>query len=116
MSETHVREAITDAIGYWEKRRIAYNLILLTIVLAVFAAEWPESRSVLSADLLQGLFLLAVAANVFYCAAYIVDVVVQYSGYRDTWRRYRWILLAVGVTFAGIIARFISLDTFGQAA
>jgi hypothetical protein len=115
MNQTSVRDAITDAIGYWERRRIAYNAILLAVVLAVFATLWPESRSAVSGDRLLGLFLLAVLANVLYSTAYIVDVVAQYSGFRDTWRRYRWILLAMGSTFAGIIARFISLDMFGQA-
>ena len=115
MSETSIRDVITDGIGYWEKMRIAYNAILLMVVLAVFATRWPESGSTLSAQLLQGLFLLAVVANVLYCAAYIVDVAAQSSGFRDTWRRHRWILFAVGTTFASIIARFISMDMFGQA-
>ena len=63
---------------------------------------------------IQSLFLLAVVANVFYCAAYIVDVAAQSSEFRKTWQRHRWILFAVGTTFASIIARFISMDMFGQ--
>ncbi len=114
MIETSVREIITDGIRYWEKMRIGYNAILLMIVLAVFAARWPESGSALSAEMMQSLFLLAVVANVFYCTAYIVDVVAQSSEFRKTWRRHRWILFAVGTTFASIIARFISMDMFGQ--
>ncbi|MCJ7557549.1 MAG: hypothetical protein MUP90_11655 [Gammaproteobacteria bacterium] len=70
----------------------------------------------MSAELIQGLFLLAVAANVFYCAAYIMDVGAQYSGVRETWRRHRWILFAVEVTFASIIARLISMNLFDQTA
>jgi uncharacterized membrane protein YkvI len=116
MSETSVHDAVTDAIRYWEKKRIAYNAILLTIVLTVFASQWPESRSAMSVELLQGLFLLAVMANVFYSTAYIVDVVAQHSGFRDSWRRRRWILFAVGAMFASILARFISLDILGQGA
>lgn len=115
MSETSVRDAITDAIRYWEKMRIAYNAILMMVVITMFTTRWPESGSALSADLILALFLLAVAANVFYCAAYIVDVSAQYSGFRDTWRRHRWILFGVGATFASIIARFITMDMFGQA-
>lgn len=115
MSNTSMREVITDAIGYWEPRRIAYNAVLSIIVLAVVAGHWPDSRSVISANLLLQLFLLAVVANVLYCAAYIVDIVAQYSGFRDTWRGRRWILLTVGIAFAGTIARFISMDMFGPA-
>jgi len=114
MIETSVREIITDGIQYWEKMRIGYNAVLLMIVLAVFAARWPESGSALSAEMMQSLFLLAVVANVFYCTAYIVDVVAQSSEFRKTWRRHRCILFAVGTTFASIIARFISMDMFGQ--
>ncbi len=116
MIETSVREVITDGIRYWEKMRIGYNAILLMIVLAVFAARWPESGSALSAEMIQSLFLLAVVANVFYCTAYVVDVVAQLSEFRKTWQRHRWILFAVGTTFASIIARFISMAMFGQVA
>ncbi len=115
MSETSIRDAITDAIRYWEKMRIAYNVILLAIVISVITTGWPDSGSAFSALDLQGLFLLAVVANVFYCAAYLPDIAAQYSGFRDTWRRHRWVLFAVGTTFASIIARFVSTGMFGPA-
>ena len=110
------REMLTDAIRYWEIRRIAYNLILAVIVILVFMSHWPESRSSLSANLIQGLFILAVLANVAYCAAYVVDVVAQHSAFQTTWKRYRWVLFVVGVVFAGIITRFISMGLFSHAA
>lgn len=110
------REMLTDAIRYWEIRRIAYNVILAGVVTAVFIARWPDSRSALSADLIQGLFILAVLANVAYCAAYLVDVAAQYSAFQATWKRYRWVLFAIGVVFASIIARFISTGMFSHAA
>jgi|SRR6267378_28050 len=116
MNEMTTRDMLSDAIRYWEVRRIAYNVILAGIVLVVFMAQWPDSRSALSADLAQGLFILAVLANVAYCAAYVVDIAAQYSAFRATWRRYRWLLFAVGVVFAGIIARFISAGMFSHAA
>jgi hypothetical protein len=110
------REMLTDAIRYWEIRRIAYNVILAVVVILVFMAHWPESRSSLSTNLIQGLFILAVLANVAYCAAYVVDVVAQYSAFQATWKRYRWLLFVVGVVFAGIITRFISVGLFSHAA
>lgn len=109
------REMLTDAIRYWEIRRIAYNVVLAVIVILVFIAHWPESRSSLSGDLVQGLFILAVLANVAYCAAYVVDVVAQYSAFQAAWRRYRWVVFTVGVVFAGIITRFISAALFSHA-
>jgi len=116
MSDMSIRDALTDAIRYWELRRIAYNAILVAVVAVVFVLQWPESRGSLSADVAQTLFLLAVLANVAYCAAYVVDVVAQYSGFVATWKRYRWVLFAVGVVFASIIARFFAAGMFSHAA
>jgi hypothetical protein len=116
MSEVTIRDALTDAIRYWEFRRIAYNAVLAAVVVAVFFLQLPESRAALSGELVQGLFVLAVIANVAYCAAYIADLVAQSSGFRDTWRRFRWVLFAVGVLFAGIIARFFAAGIFSHAA
>lgn len=110
------REILTDAIQYWENRRIAYNLILAIIVIAVFIAQLPGSWSSLSAEMVQSGYLLAVLANVAYCAAYIVDIVVQHSEFQAAWKRYRWTLFAIGVLFAGIVTRFITMGTFGHAA
>jgi|SRR6185295_2331586 hypothetical protein len=116
MSEMTVRDVLTDATRYWEVRRIAYNAILAAIVVVVFVLQWPGSRLALSADLAQTLFILAVLANVAYCAAYVVDVVAQYSGFHAQWKRYRWLLFAVGMIFAGIIARFFAAGMFSHAA
>jgi hypothetical protein len=116
MTEMTIHDMLTDAIRYWELRRIAYNVILASIVVVVFVLQLPDSRSALSADLAQSLFILAVLANVAYCAAYVVDVVAQYSAFRATWKRYRWSLFAIGVVFAGIIARFIAAGMFSHAA
>ena len=116
MTEMTIRDVLTDAIRYWELRRIAYNIILVAIVVVVIVLQWPDSRSALSTDLIQSLFIFAVLANVAYCAAYVVDVVAQYSAFRATWKRYRWSLFAMGVVFAGIIARFIAVGMFSRAA
>ena len=50
MSEMTVRDLVTDAIRYWEFRRIAYNAILAAVVVVMFVLQWPESRSALSAS------------------------------------------------------------------
>ena len=38
-------ELTTDALRYWELRRILYNLLLAVIVIAHFVAAWPGSRA-----------------------------------------------------------------------
>ena len=80
---------VANALRYWEPRRLAYNAVLACIVVAQFVVDLPTSRDKLSFDLLLGLFILAVLANVAYCAAYIADLFVQFSGLDAAWRRGR---------------------------
>jgi hypothetical protein len=112
MERTDLREYATDAIKFWEPCRILYNLVLAAIVIVCFAIGYPSSKALLTVDFCLGLFLLAVIANVAYCAAYIVDIFAQASGFRETWRRYRKLLLVVGTLFAAIITRFIAMGMF----
>jgi len=110
MNSTELRDIATDAISYWEPRRIIYNLILGLIVMGYFVAGLPYSRDNVSFDSILGFFVLAVLANIAYCAAYPVDVFAQLSGFRDLWRRFRWILLFVGIAFAAIITRIFAMS------
>jgi hypothetical protein len=71
------RELLSNAIRYWEPRRIVYNLVLAVIVVVHFVYGLPFSKSVLQFNSLLLLFALAVLANVAYCAAYIPDVFGQ---------------------------------------
>jgi hypothetical protein len=112
---TELRAALTDAIRYWEPRRLIYNIVLIAVTVLGFFERWPQSLNSLSFDLAQGLFILAVLANVAYCAAYVADIPTQLSGFRDSWLRLRWLLLVVGLIFAAIIARFFSAGFFYSA-
>jgi hypothetical protein len=105
-------ESVTGAIRYWEPRRLVYNAVLAAIVLIYFGIYYPASKSFLSVDSVLGVFLLVVLANVAYCAAYPVDIFVSASGYRDQWRKYRWVIFVIGLLFAAIIARFFALGMF----
>ena len=95
-----------NALTYWEPRRLVYNAILALVVLGHVVAAWPESRRRLTVDAALGLFFLAVLANICYCAVYVVDLFVQFSGLHRPWRRGRVALLAIGTAFAGVIAHF----------
>ena len=115
MESPTFREAITDAIRYWEPRRLLYNALLAGIVLFYLLYSLktnPSLKESLTLDSFLGLFLLAVLANVAYCAAYVADVFAQWSSYRDLWRRYRWVVLVVGMLFAGVLTRFFSIGMF----
>jgi len=102
-------ELASDALRYWEPRRALYNLALLAVVCAHFFARWPRARAFLSRDEMLVFFGLAVLANMAYCAAYAVDLFVQFSGSRATWARWRWSVLVVGTAFAAVIAHFFTL-------
>ncbi len=115
MSDISAREALSSAIRYWEPRRVLYNAALVAVVAAVFLANLPWSRSALNFDVLQRLFVLAVLANVLYCAAYVADVVAQLSSVRPGWLKLRWLLLVTGVAFAAVLANFLSHGLLAQS-
>jgi hypothetical protein len=112
MNAQTFRESLTSAIRYWEPRREVYNVVLAIIVLIYFGINYPATKSLVSIDSVLFLFLLVVLANVAYCSAYMVDVFVSASSYRDQWQKRRWIIFAIGLLFAGIITRFFSLGMF----
>jgi len=110
------REYLGNSIRYWEPRRVLYNLLLAGIVIFHFMRSLPSSKVFLQFDLLLFLFVMAVLANVAYCAAYIPDVFAQMSNLRESWLRYRWALLLVGMAFAGVLTHFWSVGMFGNVA
>ena len=114
MAEVSVTEALSQAIRYWEPRRILYNGLLLIEVAMVFAINLPASRSHVDVNLVLLLFVLAVLANVAYCACYVVDVVAQLSAFRELWLRFRWALFLLGVAFAGTLTYFFSFGFFAS--
>lgn len=113
METVQWREYLSNAIRYWEPRRM-YNLLLAAIVVIHFVRELPFSKTVLQFNTLLLLFLLAVLANVAYCAAYVPDVFAQMSGVRDSWLRYRWVVFLIGLAFAAVLTHFWSLAMFAH--
>jgi hypothetical protein len=107
MDMPSIRDITTDALGYWERRRPLYNIVLAAVVIGYFVAGLPKTMAAITVDGALGLFALAVFANVVYCAAYTADVFAQLSGFRDEWRRYRWVLLFVGCALGAVITRTI---------
>ena len=112
-ADVAARAALTSAIRYWEPRRVLFNLVLAIVTGTVYMANFPHSRRQFTFDTLQALVVLAVLANIAYCAAYPVDVLAQLSGLRATWLRLRWALLALGLVVAAILTNFFSGALFG---
>jgi hypothetical protein len=61
--------------------RIGYNLVSAAIVVIYFVVGLPACKQNLSVNTVLFLFLLAVLANAAYCAAYLVDIFAQMSGF-----------------------------------
>ena len=100
-----LREIITDSIKYWEKRRIAYNLILAAIVLCSALSSGAAINTVWWwLAVMLHLFVYAVIANMLYCSAYLVDFFFQLSAFQIVWRKGRIALFVVGTLLASIFA------------
>jgi hypothetical protein len=77
-----------------------------------FSLNLPSSKAAVTIDSILWLFLLAVLANVAYCAAYIVDIFVQASAFRDQWKQFRWLLFTLGLAFAAVLTRYFAMGLF----
>jgi hypothetical protein len=113
MDAVTIRERATEAIKFWEPMRLVYNGVLAVIVLLYFRLGLPNSTTYISTNGFSVLIVLAVLANVAYCAAYAVDLFAQLSGFREQWRTARWGLFSIGLLFASILTRFFSMGMFG---
>jgi len=112
MDTEALRNNVSNAIRFWEPMRLVYKVVLAAIVLFYFFRGFPASRQSASFDGFLFLLLLVVLANVAYCCAYVVDMFVQLSAYRDFWRKNRWILFVIGLLIAAILTRFWSMAMF----
>jgi|HubBroStandDraft_6_1064221.scaffolds.fasta_scaffold189461_1 hypothetical protein len=104
------RPILSDAIHFWEPRRLYYNLVLTAAAFTWVAATWPHFRPAFTLVSLPPLTVLALLANVCYCAAYLVDIPMQQSTLSTAWKRYRWILWLVGTLFALLLANYWIAD------
>ncbi len=104
------RGMLADALRFWEPRRLVYNLVLATVVVAWIAATWPHFRPALTPSSLLLLAVLAFLANLCYCAAYLVDIAMQQSSLNAIWRRRRWILWLLGTLLAIVAANYWIAD------
>lgn len=77
METNEWRDYLSNAIRYWEPKRILYNLLLAVIVGVHFVRGLPSPKTFLQFNSILLLFILAVIANVAYCAAYVPDIFAQ---------------------------------------
>ena len=104
LQAVELRGILDDAIRYWELRRIPYNVMLVAVVILWLAANRAHLHEALVGPAILVLFVMAALANVLYSVAYCLDVFVQFSSFRDLWRRRRWILWLAGTVLAVVLA------------
>ena len=99
-----LREAFADAFRFWEPRRILYNVLLTAVVLLWVALTWPHFQPDLHLQQILALGVLALLANLCYCAAYLVEA--SMLG-RNFWKNsQRWGLWIAGTLFALLLANY----------
>jgi len=104
------RAFLTDAIRFWEPRRLVYNFVLAVVVVVWIVATWPHFQPALTLHSLLLLSVLAVLANVCYCAAYFVDLPMQSLSVGNALRRQRWGLWVMGTLFAILFENYWIVD------
>lgn len=100
------RDSFSNALRYWESRRLIYNAILAAVTIFWFAWTWPHFRPAMNLGNLLRLMGLALIANVLYCAAYLVDIPLQLSGFSALWSRRRWGLWLMGTALAMLLTSY----------
>jgi len=94
-------EGFGAAVRHWELRRILYNVVLSAVAIGWVVATWPHFLPAFTMSSVLPIGVLALLANLCYCAAYPAEMLVQLcasSGARGRWRLAIWItgtLLAV---------------------
>jgi hypothetical protein len=104
------KERLTDAIRFWERQRVLYNLVLVGVVLVWFVATWPHFRPAMHLFRLFQLIGLGLIANGLYCSAYFLDLPKQRSGVSADWQRWRWQLWVLGTLLAFLITNYWIAD------
>jgi hypothetical protein len=92
-----------DVARYWEPRRIAYNLVLCAVAIAFLILTWPHFRPALTLQSLPPFLVLAAMANVCYSVAYLADILLQLSPFRELWQRRKWSLWLAGTLFSVLL-------------
>ena len=101
---------IVDAVRFWEPRRLLYNLALTAVVMNWLLSTWPHFRPAMTPLSLLQLSVLAVLANVCYCAAYLADVPMQYAARTALRKKLRWGLWLAGTFLAVMFANYWIAD------
>jgi hypothetical protein len=100
-----VNSRIADAVCFWERRRITYNLLLMMVFVGWVVVSWPSLRGAFSLVHFAQLAVLALIANVLYCAAYLAELFFKDLA-ASKWHHWRWGIWIVGMLFAILVESY----------
>lgn len=99
-----------SAPRFWESRRFVYNLILSAVVLLWLVLTWPHFRPALTLPVLAAITVLALLANICYCAAYLAEIPIQQLLPGEYWNRLRWVVWVFGTLLALVLENYWIAD------
>jgi hypothetical protein len=94
---------------FWEPRRLYYNLILSIVVLLWLVLTWPHFRAALTLPAFAAMTVLALLANLCYCAAYLAEILIQQWPV-EYWKRSRWAVFVFGTLLALVLENYWIAD------
>ena len=100
----------SEAARFWEPRRIGYNAALFVVVLLWLGLTWPHFRPALTLEALGKMTVLALLANICYCAAYLVEFFLQAVKSDVNRRRVRWAVWILGMLLALLVENYWIAD------
>ena len=103
-------KGLIDAVRFWEPRRLLYNLLLFVVVMIWVAKTWPHFRPAMTLESLGIMTVLALLANVCYCAAYLAEILIQNAASSTSWNRQRWAIWVVGTLLAILFENYWIAD------
>ena len=92
--------SIRNATRFWEPRRLIYNAILTAVALSWLIKDWSHFLPAMPWSSLGIVTVLALLANLCYCAAYLADLAIQNLLPNFAWNRSRWAIWSLGTLFA----------------
>ena len=104
------RVDLKDAARFWERNRLWYNAVLLLVVVLWVVFTWPHFRPAMNLVALGKMTVLALLANLCYCAGYAMEGFIQPLVQQAYWRRVRWTVWIVGTLLAILLTNYWIVD------
>ena len=101
---------LRDAARFWEKHRLWYNALLFLVLILWVVFTWPHFRPAMNLVALGKMTILALLANLVYCAGYVTEGFVQPLVQRAYWRRMRLVVWVGGMLLALVLANYWIAD------